>query len=126
MDRGKFVFCQGWDGWGGCGGGGVSGCYSNRCYGDYNRGLYSGHFGLYIDSDLNCGRTDSCSTFGNPPLTPESDFVVKILECWAFATLYESDVLHSQKSVVMETEEPLPQQPLDLLLDSDEQHVDVE
>nr|CAH7760990.1 unnamed protein product [Callosobruchus chinensis] len=30
------------------------------------------------------GRSESCKTYGNDPLTPKVDFVVKTLECWAF------------------------------------------
>jgi len=44
----------------------------------------SGKFGLWLDGDLNCGRTESCKTYGNDPLVPESDFVVNAIECWTF------------------------------------------
>ncbi|XP_040569284.1 uncharacterized protein [Lepeophtheirus salmonis] len=42
-----------------------------------------GKFGLLLDSDLNQGRTDSCLTFNNQPLT-DQDFTIKCLECWSF------------------------------------------
>lgn len=45
---------------------------------------YSGKFGLWLDGDLNQGRSQSCSTYSNEPLAPEEDFVIKTLECWAF------------------------------------------
>ncbi|XP_075236666.1 TLD domain-containing protein mustard isoform X1 [Lycorma delicatula] len=47
-------------------------------------GAGDGKFGLWLDGDLNQGRTEPCDTYGNDPLTPQKDFVVKILECWAF------------------------------------------
>lgn len=47
-------------------------------------GSSGGQFGLWFDGDLNKGRTQHCETFGNPPLTPSSDFCVYCLECWAF------------------------------------------
>lgn len=45
---------------------------------------YSGKFGLWLDGDLNQGRSQRCSTYANEPLAPQEDFVVKTLECWAF------------------------------------------
>ncbi|XP_076225987.1 TLD domain-containing protein mustard isoform X8 [Nomia melanderi] len=47
-------------------------------------GAGDGKFGLWLDGDLYQGRTQSCSTYGNEPLAPREDFVVKTLECWAF------------------------------------------
>ncbi|KAG5888498.1 hypothetical protein JTB14_015743 [Gonioctena quinquepunctata] len=47
-------------------------------------GAGDGKFGLWLDGDLYLGRTESCKTYGNNPLTPKIDFVVKTLECWAF------------------------------------------
>ncbi|XP_043494196.1 oxidation resistance protein 1 isoform X7 [Polistes fuscatus] len=47
-------------------------------------GAGDGKFGLWLDGDLYQGRTQSCSTYGNEPLAPHEDFVVKTLECWAF------------------------------------------
>ncbi|XP_037134411.1 TBC1 domain family member 24 [Syngnathus acus] len=38
---------------------------------------------LYIDSELNHGRTGRCTTFDNPPLCAES-FQVALLEAWGF------------------------------------------
>ncbi|XP_077407838.1 TBC1 domain family member 24 [Vanacampus margaritifer] len=38
---------------------------------------------LYIDSELNHGRTGCCTTFDNPPLCAES-FQVSLLESWGF------------------------------------------
>ncbi|XP_061765281.1 TBC1 domain family member 24 [Nerophis ophidion] len=38
---------------------------------------------LYIDSELNHGRTGRCTTFDNPPLCAES-FQVSLLEAWGF------------------------------------------
>ncbi|KAG7336453.1 hypothetical protein KOW79_001146 [Hemibagrus wyckioides] len=38
---------------------------------------------LYLDSELNYGRTASCSTFDNPPLCSEN-FQIAVLEVWGF------------------------------------------
>lgn len=46
--------------------------------------ICSGKFGLWLDGDLNQGRSQRCSTYANEPLAPEEDFVIKTLECWAF------------------------------------------
>lgn len=46
--------------------------------------FFSGKFGLWLDGDLNQGRSQRCSTYANEPLAPEEDFVIKTLECWAF------------------------------------------
>nr|CAD7408857.1 unnamed protein product [Timema cristinae] len=47
-------------------------------------GTGDGKFGLWLDGDLYQGTTQPCSTYGNEPLSPQEDFVVKTLECWAF------------------------------------------
>ncbi|KAI9556880.1 hypothetical protein GHT06_016672 [Daphnia sinensis] len=47
-------------------------------------GAGDGRFGLWLDGDLNQGRSQTCKTFGNDPLSPDEDFWVKTLECWAF------------------------------------------
>ncbi|XP_055715383.1 oxidation resistance protein 1 isoform X8 [Phlebotomus papatasi] len=47
-------------------------------------GAGDGIFGLWLDGDLNQGRSQHCTTYGNEPLAPQEDFVVKTLECWAF------------------------------------------
>jgi hypothetical protein len=49
-------------------------------------GSGNGKFGIWIDSDLNQGRTQSCPTFDNEPLTKEEDFTIQALECWAFTS----------------------------------------
>ncbi|XP_074040420.1 TLD domain-containing protein mustard isoform X3 [Leptinotarsa decemlineata] len=49
-------------------------------------GAGDGKFGLWLDGDLYLGRTESCKTYGNDPLTPKIDFLVKTLECWAFVS----------------------------------------
>lgn len=47
-------------------------------------GAGDGKFGLWLDGDLNQGRSQSCSTYSNEALAPQEDFVIKTLECWAF------------------------------------------
>ncbi|XP_015835726.1 oxidation resistance protein 1 isoform X11 [Tribolium castaneum] len=49
-------------------------------------GAGDGKFGLWLDGDLYLGRSEPCKTYGNDPLTPKVDFVVKTLECWAFVS----------------------------------------
>lgn len=44
---------------------------------------------LYIDSELNHGRTGRCATFDNPPLCAES-FQVSVLEVWGFQEVMAS------------------------------------
>jgi len=63
-----------------------------KVYFNYEFFECSGKFGLWIDGDLNCGRTDDCSTYGNPPLVEEKDFVIKTLECWAFLTTASQEI----------------------------------
>jgi hypothetical protein len=51
-------------------------------------GASNGHFGIWLDSNLDQGRTEACETFGNEPLTKgfnlKGDFTVKSVECWTF------------------------------------------
>lgn len=47
-------------------------------------GSSMGKFGLWIDRDINKGRSQVCATFDNAPLATEEDFTVKTLECWTF------------------------------------------
>ena len=46
-------------------------------------GSSNGKFGIYVDSDFNKGRIQSCETFIAWP-KEEKDFVVKYFECWNF------------------------------------------
>ncbi|KAK7602828.1 hypothetical protein V9T40_006802 [Parthenolecanium corni] len=47
-------------------------------------GAGDGKFGIWLDGDLYQGRTQPCNTYGNEPLVPGQDFIIKTLECWAF------------------------------------------
>jgi len=47
-------------------------------------GAGEGLFGLWLDEDLYHGRSHPCSTFSNECLSSKEDFVIKILEIWAF------------------------------------------
>lgn len=47
-------------------------------------GAGDGHFGIFLDSNLYKGRSQTCSTYQNEPLCPNGDFIVKTLEFWAF------------------------------------------
>ena len=47
-------------------------------------GIHDGKFAIYLDSSLNQGRSQGCQTFANEPLTPDEDFVVKVMEVWIF------------------------------------------
>ena len=46
--------------------------------------IFSGNNGLWFDSDLYHGRTQTCQTFENEILTVSEDFVVKCIEVWSF------------------------------------------
>jgi len=54
-------------------------------------GAGGGHYGLWLDPDLNGGRTQKCDTFENLPLTAGpgdgGDFEIFQLEAWGFALL---------------------------------------
>ncbi|CAI9558991.1 unnamed protein product [Staurois parvus] len=43
-----------------------------------------GGFGLWLDSDLYHGRSNSCSTFTNDILSKKEDFIVQDIEVWTF------------------------------------------
>lgn len=48
-------------------------------------GASSGHYGLWLDADLNNGRTQACETFQNEPLAGESeDFSIQFVEAYGF------------------------------------------
>ncbi|THD24687.1 hypothetical protein D915_004594 [Fasciola hepatica] len=47
-------------------------------------GCSQGHSALHLDDVLLHGRTDSCDTFDNEPLSESRDFVVSDLEIWSF------------------------------------------
>ncbi|KAI3415855.1 oxidation resistance protein 1 [Globodera pallida] len=49
-------------------------------------GAGGGHFGLWLDADLNHGRSQKCATFDNEPLAggQEEDFVVQFVEVFGF------------------------------------------
>ena len=42
---------------------------------------------IYIDSTLNYGKTDSCQTFGNPPLCKDGDFQIAAIEVFGLLKL---------------------------------------
>ncbi|KAI1719089.1 TLD domain-containing protein [Ditylenchus destructor] len=46
-----------------------------------------GHYGLWLDADLNNGRTQKCATFDNEPLAggESEDFVVQFIEAFGFS-----------------------------------------
>jgi len=47
-------------------------------------GIDDGKFAIYLDSALNQGRSQSCLTFNNDPLTPNEDFIASQVEMWTF------------------------------------------
>uniref|UniRef100_A0A915K3C7 TLDc domain-containing protein n=1 Tax=Romanomermis culicivorax TaxID=13658 RepID=A0A915K3C7_ROMCU len=48
-------------------------------------GAGEGKFALFLDNDLNRGRTDKCDTFDNSFLTTEQDFLIHRVEAFVFA-----------------------------------------
>lgn len=46
--------------------------------------LREGGFGLWINSELEKGYSQSCPTFDNERLTPKSEFECVELELWGF------------------------------------------
>jgi len=48
-------------------------------------GAGEGQFGLWLDSSLYQGRSQTCCTYKNSPLVSgKGDFLVKTVECWIF------------------------------------------
>ncbi|CAJ0591322.1 unnamed protein product [Cylicocyclus nassatus] len=48
-------------------------------------GAGGGHYGLWLDADLNHGRSQKCETFDNEPLAGEKeDFIVQFVEAFGF------------------------------------------
>lgn len=47
-------------------------------------GLDNGKFAIFLDEGLDCGRSQTCRTFDNEPLTPSGDFRVASVEVWNF------------------------------------------
>lgn len=39
---------------------------------------------IWMDENIRFGKSDSCSTFNNPPLCPGKDFEIKVLEVYGF------------------------------------------
>ncbi|PRD35836.1 UNVERIFIED_CONTAM: TLD domain-containing protein 2 [Trichonephila clavipes] len=50
----------------------------------FSIGASEGHFGLWIDADLERGHSSECQTFNNDILASSTDFVIKTLEAWGF------------------------------------------
>ena len=36
-----------------------------------------------LDQELRYGKTETCETFNNPPLSPDGDFEVKVIEVFS-------------------------------------------
>jgi hypothetical protein len=49
-------------------------------------GAGGGHYGLYLDADLNQGRSQKCATFNNEPLAGgiKEDFRIQYVEVFGF------------------------------------------
>ena len=48
-------------------------------------GAGGGHYGLWLDADLNHGRSQRCATFDNEPLAGDNeDFIVQFCEAYGF------------------------------------------
>lgn len=51
---------------------------------DLSVGGAEGKFAIFLDSNLNQGRSQACQTFKNLPLTPKEDFIASHVELWTF------------------------------------------
>jgi hypothetical protein len=47
-------------------------------------GIDDGKFAIYLDENLDRGRSQPCETFDNEPLSPTGDFRVAEIEVWIF------------------------------------------
>lgn len=47
-------------------------------------GAGGGHYGLWLDADLNHGRSMRCQTFDNDSLPGREDFIVQLVEAYGF------------------------------------------
>lgn len=43
--------------------------------------------GIMLDHELRYGKTERCQTFDNPPLAPNGDFEVKVIEVYSFVNM---------------------------------------
>ncbi|KAI6185382.1 TLDc domain-containing protein [Aphelenchoides besseyi] len=52
-------------------------------------GAGGGHYGLYLDADLNVGRSQRCATFNNEPLAGgvKEDFQIQFVEAFGFSII---------------------------------------
>ncbi|KAI6237600.1 TLDc domain-containing protein [Aphelenchoides besseyi] len=52
-------------------------------------GAGGGHYGLYLDADLNVGRSQRCATFNNEPLAGgvKEDFQIQFVEVFGFSII---------------------------------------
>jgi len=57
-------------------------------------GIDDGKFAIYLDENLNRGRSQSCETFDNEPLSPSGDFHVAEIEVWIFEWASIITLLH--------------------------------
>lgn len=46
--------------------------------------IYSGGQAIWMDENMRYGKTDSCTTFNNPPLCKSGDFEIRVLEVYGF------------------------------------------
>lgn len=47
--------------------------------------IFRGSYGIWLDGDLNHGRTQNCLTYANDPLTGAlEDFQIDHIEIWSF------------------------------------------
>lgn len=44
----------------------------------------SGGQAIWMDENMRYGKTDSCTTFNNPPLCKSGDFEIRVLEVYGF------------------------------------------
>lgn len=51
---------------------------------NFSLSFFSDGQAIWMDENVRYGKTESCSTFNNPPLCLSRDFEIKVLEVYGF------------------------------------------
>lgn len=61
------------------------------------------HFGLFISANFDQGHTFSCTSFGSPCLSKESQIRPEVIECWGVVSVAAASDQDSRQEVVKGT-----------------------